>query len=54
MQKINEEFVDHINYFNEIMANRIVVSKNLQKKFLECYGGQFIILTKDALIQMMH
>ena len=35
MQKINEEFVDHVNYFNEIMANRIVVSKQLQKKFLE-------------------
>ena len=35
MQKINEEFVDHINYFNEIMANRIVVSKKLQKKFLD-------------------
>ena len=30
---IQEEFINHVNYFNEIMANRIVFSKELQEKY---------------------
>jgi nucleoside-triphosphatase THEP1 len=31
-----------------------VVRKSLQNKFFERYGRQFMVLTKDALIQMLH
>lgn len=31
--EIQQEFLEHVNYFNEIMANRIVFSKELQEKY---------------------